>query len=280
MSKTSLSKHIPDLTYMTMVAEMRKSWLHSASPWTKLFMLFLGIFLIVVIDNLILILILYFISLVIYLTAHLPVKKLKNWYSLPLLIAITIAIPLALNEPGQFMLFYFNLGWFEVYLSDIGIQIILLIIFRSLFSVTISFSFIMTTKYKELAYVLHRLFPKRFADILLLTYRYIFLMMDEIGCRINALRSRGGSFLGYSANLKNFGNLIGGSIINSVERGTRLAKAMEIRGGGSETIYIHEPVKKFGIMGLIIICFVVFSILVIILFGANSLINWIITLFG
>jgi hypothetical protein len=55
---------------------------------------------------------------------------------------------------------------------------------------------------------------------------------------------------------------------------------MNIRGGGSETIYIHEPVKKPGIMGLITVCFMVLSIVMIILFGTNSLINWVITLFG
>ncbi|MBD3255893.1 MAG: hypothetical protein GF383_12425, partial [Candidatus Lokiarchaeota archaeon] len=266
MSKKLLSKHIPDLTFMTMIAQSNTSWLHKVSPWTKLILMFLGILLLILISNLVTLLLLYLIIVIIYISARLPVKNLKDWYYLPTFITLTIAVPLTINTPGRFMIFYFKYSWFELYFSNIGLESLLVLLIRALASVTLSFIFIMTTKYKEIAFLVHTIFPKGFADIFLLSYRYIFLMLEEISGRIIALKLRGGTSLSYFAHLKKFGALIALSMINGIERGTRLAKAMEIRGGGSETIYVNENVKKPHLLDLIIIGLIIFIIVNIALF--------------
>ena len=280
MSKKNLSKHIPDLPYMMMMAESRKSWLHNCSPWSKLIFMFLGIILLIVIDILIAILIFYFFILAIYVSAHLPVKKLKDWYYIPFLISLSIVIPLTFNKPSEKYLLFIDLIWFNLFLTQSGFEALLIFVLRTLASVTISFIFIMTTKYKEIAYLMYKLFPQTFATISLLTYRYIFLMMDEIAGRITASKVRGGSLLGYTTNLKNLSSVIALSIINGIERGTRLAKAMEIRGGGNEAIYVNDVVKKPRLLSYTIIILLIFFIIMVILFGFGSSIEILIDLFS
>jgi len=279
MSKKYLSKHIPDLTYMTMIAESRNSWLHNCSPWSKLIFMFLGIILLILINELLVIIILYIFILILYISAHLPLKKLKDWYFNPIFISLTIAIPLTFNKPGDNYILYLDLMLFKISLTQNGLEALLIFVLRALASVTICFIFIMTTKYKEIAYIMYKIFPQTFADVILLTYRYIFLMMDEIGGRINALKIRGGSFLRYAANLKNLTNIIALSIINGIDRGTRLAKAIELRGGGNEAIYVNDPVKKPGLLSYITIILLISFLVVILLFGFINTINYIVNLF-
>lgn len=279
MSKNYLSKHIPDITYMSMIAESRKSWLHKFSPWSKLFYMFLGIILLIVINNLNVIIISFFFILVIYISARLPLKKLMSWYLIPFLISLTIAIPLTFNEPGTNYIFNIDLIWFSISLTEAGFRSLLLFVLRALASVTISFIFIMTTKYKEIAYIMYKIFPKKFANIMLLVYRYIFLMMDEIAGRITALKIRGGTLLRYTVNLRNFGNLIASSIIIGIDRSTRLAKAIELRGGGNEAIYVNETIKKPGFFSYIIIILLIILIIAILLFGFENCLNYVIELF-
>jgi len=263
---------------MTMIAESRNSWLHKISPWTKIVLMLLGVVLIILIDILLALLVFYVIILTVYISAKLPLAKLKDWYLLPVFIVLSIAIPLTFNRPGTRMIFYLDFVWFQMYLSDLGLQSLLILLIRVLTSVTLSFSFIMTTKYSEIAYLMHKTFPSAFADMLLLTYRYIFLMMDEVAGRINALKARGGSFLGYAANLKNFGALIALSIINGVERGTRLANAMDVRGGGNETIYVNENVKKPGVLDHILVIGLVVFIIMIVLFSFENVLYYMLNL--
>jgi cobalt/nickel transport system permease protein len=264
---------------MMMMAESRKSWVHNCSPWSKLIFMFLGIILLILIDNLVAILLLYLFILAIYISAHLPLKKLKEWYFIPLLISLSIVIPLTFNRPGDNCLLFIDLIWFDIFLTQNGFEALLIFIFRALSSVTISFIFTMTTKYKEIAYLMYKLFPQSFATISLLTYRYIFLMMDEISGRITASKVRGGSLLGYTANLKNLSSVIALSIINGIERGTRLAKAMEIRGGGNEAIYVNDVVKKPRMLSYLIIMLLIFFIIMVILFGFGSSIKILVDLF-
>jgi cobalt/nickel transport system permease protein len=271
LSRTYLSKHIPDLTYMTMIAESRNSWLHDSSPWTKLIVMFLGIIMIIIIKNILILFCIYLIVLIIFISARLPIIKLKDWYFLPIIITLSIILPLIFNQPGASYLFFINFGPYEIYLTDIGLNSLLTLLLRALTSVTISFTFIMTTKYKEIVYIIHKIFPPTMADILLLSYRYIFLTMDEIGGRINALKVRGGNLLSYFKNLKNFGTLIALSIINGIERGTRLIKAIELRGGESEIIYVNEKVKKPGLPGILIIILLLIIIITSIIYGFESL---------
>ena len=273
MLKGSLSKHIPDLIYITMLAESKNSWLHRASPWTKLFAMFLTILLIVIQRDIIVLITIYLVILCIYASAKLPLKVLKDWYFIPFLMSLTIALPLVINKPGGKNLFYINLYIFELYLTFNGLISLFILVIRMFASVTTSFTFIMTTKYKEIAYLIYKLFPTTLADIFLLTYRYIFLMMDEIGGRFNALRARGGTLLNYAKNIKNLGALIAVSIISGIDRGTRLAKAMQVRGGGSEKIYVNERVEKPGFLGLLFLFF--YSVLIIgsLIFGFQNFIH-------
>jgi cobalt/nickel transport system permease protein len=257
---------------MTMIAESRNSWLHNCSPWTKLIIIYLGIALIIIIENILILFCIYLIVLTIFISARLPIYKLKDWYFLPIIITLSIIVPLIFNQSGAHYIFFIKFGPFELYLTDVGLTSLLRFLLRSLTSVTISFTFIMTTKYKEIAYLIHKIFPSTLADILLLSYRYIFLTMDEIGGRINALKVRGGNLLTYSKNLKNFGILIALSIINGIERGTRLIKAIEIRGGGSEIIYVNEKIKKPGLTGILIIIFLLIIIIISIINGFESVI--------
>ncbi len=73
-------------------------------------------------------------------------------------------------------------------------------------------------------------FPVRFVQIILFTYRYIFVFFEEIRRMSNAARTRGFEARTRWHSFRTFGNFIGVLLVRSFERTERLYNAMISRG--------------------------------------------------
>jgi cobalt/nickel transport system permease protein len=76
----------------------------------------------------------------------------------------------------------------------------------------------------------HLKFPDRFAQIILFTYRYIFVFFEEIRRMTNAAKTRGFETRTRWHTFRTFGNFIGILLVRSFERTERLHNAMISRG--------------------------------------------------
>jgi cobalt/nickel transport system permease protein len=224
-----LSPHIPDLDLITFYSEKGTSLFSRISPWTKALMLPLIILFVSLDKSLILAICLYLIVLALYGLSGLPIKKLFQWYTMPVIFVLSLVLILMWNEPGKPI---FSLSpYFSLTLTDNGLLLLLTLLFKSLASVTYSLFFLMTTKYNYLSAMIYRVFPSPIDQIFLMSYRFIFITLNMVKSMIKALRSRGGGLLKSARRQsKMFAEVFALTVIRSYDRADRVNKAMEARG--------------------------------------------------
>jgi cobalt/nickel transport system permease protein len=242
VSATALSDHIPDLNLITFYAQNRPTAFSHVSPWTKLALLILVILFITVSRNIFLIAALYFLVLLTYGAAGLPVKKLFAWYALPAVFVLSFVGILAWSEPG-YPIISFNLAGIPFMLSDNGIMLIALLLLKALTVVTWSLFFLMTTRYEHFAAMIYRIFPTPLDQVFLMAYRFLFLTLAMTASILKAVRSRGGGFI-QSVRMQGrlFAEIFAQVFIRSFERSERVHKAMVARGfSGSYLTAVEIP---------------------------------------
>jgi cobalt/nickel transport system permease protein len=266
VTSVSLSPHIPDLDLITYYAEKQDSVFSRLSPWTKLVTLFFIVTAITVTRNLVLLGCLFLIVVLLYALAHLPLKKLIAWYTLPVLFVISLVGILMWSEPGT-SLASATLFGFTLTLTDNGLLLAATLLLKALISVTFSLLFLMTTRYQHFAGMIARVFPSPLDQVFLMTYRFLFLTLGMTASLLKSVRSRGGGLL---HSLRMQGRLFAGIFalvfIRSFEQGERVHRAMTARGfSGTYTTSEAVPrpaAAEYGIlclMGIAVIVLIVSS---------------------
>lgn len=264
MSKVQVSEHIPDIDLITFYAENRQSPLSVLSPWTKLGLLILLVILITVTRNLMLLIVTYAIVLAAFWYAHLPVKKLVQWYTIPLLFVISLIGIMVWSEPG-IPLLTIPLLFTTLTLTDQGVILIITLTLKALISVTYTLLFIMSTRYEFLSGIISRIFPSPLDQIFLMAYRFLFLTFAMTGQIIKAVRSRGGGILAsIRMQWRLFAGIFGLVFIRSFERAERVNKAMLARGftGVYKTnMTLPGPcLREYAILIILTICIAVIAV--------------------
>jgi cobalt/nickel transport system permease protein len=227
---SELSPHIPDIDLITFYSEKGTSIFSKISPWTKALMLVLIILFISVVKSLILVVCLYLVVLALYGLSGLPIKKLFQWYAMPITFVLSLVLILMWNEPGN-PLFSLDLPYFSLTLTDKGLLLLLTLVFKSLACVTYSLFFLMTTRYDHFSAMIYRVFPSPIDQIFLMSYRFTFMTLKMVESMIKALRSRGGGLLKSARRQsKMFAEVFALTMIRSYDRADRVNKAMEARG--------------------------------------------------
>lgn len=182
-------------------------------------------------------LIIAFLSLVALLVSGIHVKKLILRLAIPLIMAIVIMItqifffgntPLFITEIGNIKI----TGYIE------GLYHGILIVCRVIAGVLLVLLLSMTTPTHKLimaASWFH--IPKLMTELLLLIYRYIFVLFEEMLCIRDAQRVR----LGYSnwhRSMNSLSTLAGSLIMRAYDRANRVFDAMMARGYGGATYTI------------------------------------------
>lgn len=225
---SELSPHIPDLDLITYYSEKGNTIFSRISPWTKAFMLILIIFLVTVSKSLVLLALVYALAVAIYWMAELPVKKLFQWYLLPVIFVFSLVLILMWSEPGTPL---FSIPGLNLTLTDHGLILVLMLTLKSLISVTYSLFFLMTTRYNHFSAMIYKIFPSPIDQIFLMSYRFVFITMKMIDSMLKALRSRGGGLIKSMRKQGSlFAEIFALTLIRSYDRADRVNKAMESRG--------------------------------------------------
>ena len=274
MSRRSYSRHIPDFRLMTFFAEDGKSVVHRMNPWTKAALLAIVILMAIIMDDLILLAVLYLSVLAFYAAGRLPIRLLVGWYTLPVFFVVTIAILLIFTEPGDPLASIEILGK-RIAITDAGLMLLVTLLVRALAVVTLSLALFMTTRYSHMAYMVSRILPRPLANIFLLSYRFNFETSDEISDVVDAVHSRNGNMVrGAAKQTRLFAGIFGLSFVHAFERAERIAKAMESRGFSGEFPNV-EKLTKPSHYGYLLVSLTILA-LVIITYSryVSDLIGW------
>jgi len=261
VSRRSYSKHIPDFRLISHYAENGKSAVHSMNAWTKIALLACVLALAIVLGEILLLLLLYLLTLALFVIARLPLRLLVGWYSLPVFFVVTLALFFIFTEPGQELVSFSLLG-IHVVITDAGILLLAKLMLRALAVVTFSLALVMTTRFQNIMTITSRLLPRPLANIFLLSYRFTFETTDEVSDVLDAMHSRSGSLArGIARQTGIFAGIFGLGFIHAFERGERIAKAMEARGfsgkfpeHGSLT---RPSVGGYALVTLAAVCFAI-----------------------
>lgn len=124
-----------------------------------------------------------------------------------------------------------------------GVISMLSLMLKGVFCLMASFILAATSSIDSICAALRKIrFPAMLTSLLLLTYRYIGLMIDEVGAMTTAyrLRAPGQKGLHFSA----WGSFLGQLLLRSMDRAEELYSSMQLRGFKGE-FYYAEP-KKAG----------------------------------
>lgn len=126
-----------------------------------------------------------------------------------------------------------------------GIVSMVTLMMKGVFSLMASFLLIATTSIDALCAALRKLhLPSMILTLLLLTYRYISVMLEEVSVMAQAyrLRAPGQKGLHFSA----WGSFLGQLLLRTMDRAQELYGSMELRGFHGEFYYADVPKCRFS----------------------------------
>lgn len=245
---------IYNIRYLDEVAE-KKSRIHNINSVVKIIVTLIYIIIVISYDK-------YNISGLIPMIIYpVVILSLSDLPIIPLLKRMLIVMPLVIFI-GIFNPFYDR----EVIAVFFGIPIsggwisFFSIIIKCALTVFSSLLLIATTGMNNIAFALRKLkIPKIFVMQLLLTYRYISVLLDEISHVWNAYVLRASFQKGVA--LKDSGSLLGQLLLRTYDRAQRVYNAMVLRGfDGEYNTGTGSRVLKIDIIYLV--CWVLFFVIV------------------
>lgn len=126
-----------------------------------------------------------------------------------------------------------------------GVISMLTLMMKGVFCLMASFLLVATTSIEEICRALRRLhFPKMLTSLLLLTFRYISVLLEEVAVMTEAyhLRAPGQKGLHISA----WGSFLGQLLLRSMDRADALYESMELRGFSGEFYYAKGKTSGRG----------------------------------
>ena len=117
-----------------------------------------------------------------------------------------------------------------------GVLSMFTLMLKGVLCLSASFLFAATTRMDEVCAALRALHvPPLFVTLLLLTWRYISLMVDEVGVMMTAYRLRAPGQKGVA--FKAWGSFLGQLLLRSMDKAQELFEAMQLRGFTGEFTY-------------------------------------------
>lgn len=218
----------------------KKSVIHNINPVVKLIVTL--IYLVVVLSfgkyDIVPLIPYFFYPIIIFTLSETPFFQIfkRTLIVFPLIIGIGIFNPIFDTETYGVI--------FGVGISGGWVSFISLLIKCSL-TVLAGFILICTTGIEKIAYALRKLFvPKIFVTQILLTYRYISVLLEETSRVLKAYHLRAPLEKGVS--FKNSGSLLGQMLLRAFDRANRVYSAMVLRGFNGEYVFGREISMSIG----------------------------------
>ncbi|MDI6826722.1 MAG: energy-coupling factor transporter transmembrane component T [Candidatus Aenigmarchaeota archaeon] len=182
------------------------SIIHRSSIISKLIFLVLVLSSILLTKSLINLLFIVSTIFILIIVAKLPFLKILKWS----LFLVFFASLFAVSQIG------YGLLPIQTTLKAMSASLLMLLI-------------ICTTPYPEIFSIFNRI-STTLASIMFLSYRFFFLLLDEIEMKLKAIKIRGGYSGSLIKRMKNIGMLIGSLFILSIEKSERIYNILRIRG--------------------------------------------------
>jgi cobalt/nickel transport system permease protein len=145
----------------------------------------------------------------------------------------------------------FRIGSYYVYLSHYGIERGLIILTRAIASLSCLYFILLTTPFTELLQMLRRLgVPVLITDLLLLMYRFIFILLNTATELWTAQQSRGG-YGNFTIGMKSLALLIGQLLRRTIDNYRQVSLSLAARGFNGELQFWHShqyyPSKRYAV---------------------------------
>ena len=141
-----------------------------------------------------------------------------------------------------------------------GVISMITLMLKGIFCVTASYLLVATTPFDRICAALRRLhIPSFIVTLLLLTYRYISVMMEEVSVMIDAycLRAPHQKGVQFSA----WGSFLGQLLLRSMDRAEELYSSMKLRGFNGDFVYAEcGKLKPADFVFLLISCAAFFAL--------------------
>lgn len=220
---SQLSKKRLEMIKMDMLSS-QKSMIHQLNPLSKLMVTFIYILIVVSFPQYdfsgLMTMILY--PILMYQLANIPIRMcfMKLKIMLPVVCAIGIVNPFFDHTP------ILQLG--NIVITG-GILSMLTLMMKGVFTLMMSFLLLATTSIDSFCAALRKLhIPEMIVTLILLTFRYAGMMLEEVGIMYDAymLRAPGQKGIHISA----WGSFLGQLLLRTIDRGEELYHSMLLRG--------------------------------------------------
>jgi len=157
-----------------------------------------------------------------------------------LAIIILGGLVIALVTPGE-AVWALDLHLFELTFTDAGLATASLVTVRALAGVSVMLFFATSTPIPHFADMLVRLkVPREFAELMVMVYRYSFMLLDEAGRMNLAAQCRLG-FRGRMNSMRTYARMMVGMFIRSMETAERSNVGMQCRNYQSGVAMLRRP---------------------------------------
>jgi len=147
---------------------------------------------------------------------------------------------IAIVTPGD-VIWALDLLMFKITFSDAGLATATLVTLRALAGISVMLFFATSTPIPHFADMLVRLkVPKEFAEMMVMVYRYSFMLLDEAGRMHLAAQCRLG-FRGRMNTLRTYAKMMVGMFIRSMETAERSNVGMQCRNYQNGVAMLRQP---------------------------------------
>ncbi len=182
-----------------------ESKIHKLSTFSKIIFIALLVILNLFTSSLLKLAMIFFLILALIRAAKLPLRTLLKISLYPLFFALIFA------------------------LSQIGYGILPLISLLRAWNISLLILFLFsTTNYLKIFSLIGKI-SSTLSTLLFLTYRFFFLLLEEIENRIKAAKCRN-AFISFSKSIKNAGLIASQILISSIEKSEKMYKALLVKG--------------------------------------------------
>ena len=229
--------------------------MHRFDPRAKLIAFLFLIFSVVLIPDLKIAFIGLFFAVFMLILSRIPLAFVLSYMKWVALFVLSFFVILAFTFPGEEIATFYFLS-----ITAEGLYTGSLITIRAFSAVILIFPMIGTMRFDTTIKALDRLkVPNSLVQMLMFTYRYIFVFIDEFQRIWTAMESRGFKLRTTLYALRTIGKALGMLFVRSYERAERVYRAMRSRGytGNPKTLVEFEIRMKDYLLAVSIIGFAV-----------------------
>ncbi|HHY13703.1 MAG TPA: hypothetical protein GX526_03575 [Thermoanaerobacterales bacterium] len=197
-----------EIAFFDNLAVNGKSFLHNSSTLSKFVLTIIIIFCIVVAKDISKLIFIIILELILIIILKLPMKKILPIIFSPMFFSVVFAFTK-----------YRAFGY--------GSFLVLSKTFSAVLCMTVLIS---VTPFTKLFSMLSFFLPRIISDALFITYRSIFILLEQFSNHLILMRIRGGFSGSFAKRIRNLSSAIGLAIIHSIDLSERMYQILKIRG--------------------------------------------------